>query len=357
MLQDTGVANDGYTTTPVIVATVNNTTANASLKLEVDANNDGIADYSRELGTFSAGTYQFEFDSSSFVLTDKFGQQNISYRIVAQTAASGSISSQWQAYTYNWVDEQTQLTFHATEGSVSLINTAAQTEILQINDLRQGVAVPADAVGVGYFMYSAANLANRFSANPPAANTAANIAVVRYNGESNTWEYTDGQAWHTFQVHATDRLLAIVDLSARITRNLTGEVGEIFGIKQGFTDSDISIVSNQFGGSVSEGNYQVFGSYVRTKPSLAESQPSFEFGQVSQGSQLTRTLTIKNVFDHAIDVMDVGLPLGFAAPGFAPGVLLPGQSMNIILRLDGIFPGDASGAIGINTVANEVESV
>jgi len=99
LLQDTGVANDGYTTTPVIVATVNNTAANASLKLEVDANNDGIADYSRELGTFSAGTYQFEFDSSSFVLTDKFGQQNNSYRVVSQTAASGSVASQWQAYT------------------------------------------------------------------------------------------------------------------------------------------------------------------------------------------------------------------------------------------------------------------
>ncbi len=485
LLTDSGIANDGYTTTPVVVATINNTTNGANLTLQVDANNDGTSDFAQSLGTVATGSHQYEFDSSSYHLTDRFGQQNLSFRVVSDINGGGPVASQWHSFSFNRVDEDRQLGYeayaHLALGSigdgapinsaatgvgyllyseqatqarfgfasakasnlfvakfdatinkwsvndgtiwieletrdtdrvlaqlnlssqtsvvlpdsikmiggvqagvkehtlnlgfenarnspvrhvsvqgiakVSLVTASAYAETLMFGNLRSGIAVPDDAVGIGYFMYSATDLAVRFNANPLAANTSAQIVCVRFNGEMNHWEYSDGEDWHQFQIHATDRLLAIVDLSARVTRNLSGEVGDVFGIKQGFSDSDISIVSNQFGGNTSEGDYQVSGSYARIRPSLSDALPTFDFGKVSRGSNASRTLKITNVFDHAIEVQDISLPFGFSAPNFVPGVLLPGQSKEITIRLDGIFPGDASGAIGIKTVSKQVESV
>lgn len=128
-------------------------------------------------------------------------------------------------------------------------------EIISVGDLRSGLDAQDSASGLGFILYSEEPVATRL-ANPPAADNATNLLIVRQAG-GNLWQYSTADAWVGFMPDPIDRLIAQVSFSFDIVQSLEDQRGVVGGIQSGYDSGNLFFFADRFGGTVNEGEFQV----------------------------------------------------------------------------------------------------
>ncbi|MDA8745011.1 PKD domain-containing protein [Rubripirellula amarantea] len=127
-----------------------------------------------------------------------------------------------------------------------------------LGDTGRGIAVADNATGVGYIMYSAEIVQERFTAAPPRLAAQQLVAVRNVGGQ---WQYNDNNAWFDFEAVDGDRLLASVDFDSDTIATLHGSLGMVAGIASGYTSGDLDVFANQYNGKYGLGEFTVSGSH------------------------------------------------------------------------------------------------
>ncbi|MEL6108854.1 MAG: dockerin type I domain-containing protein, partial [Planctomycetota bacterium] len=139
-------------------------------------------------------------------------------------------------------------------------------------DVRGGVAVQDDAAGEGYILYSGQDVQDRFSSNGFNNQHGDKLLAVQFqNGQ---WFFNNNRTWFPFTPRPTDRLIAAVDFDADTIVGLRGNEGEINGIRQGYSDGDLTFLANIYEGIDNPGEFTVGGSWFRENISMGDTSTS-----------------------------------------------------------------------------------
>ena len=134
---------------------------------------------------------------------------------------------------------------------------------VDVGDINNGIVAQDDARGTGYLMLSEENVHDRFSDNPIHSQSADNLVTVKnIEGE---WFYDTNTQYIPFTPEPGDRLIAELDFSnddATLLSGVTDPNNQIEGINAGYSDGDISINVNQWGGNNNAGEFGVSGSVI-----------------------------------------------------------------------------------------------
>lgn len=139
-----------------------------------------------------------------------------------------------------------------------------ETVTFNIGPVNAGIAVDDDATGAGYILFSQQNLNTRFASNPPYGGNSDHLIAVRYS--SGQWQYNNNHfsaSWHAFTPVASDRLLARVDFTNDTIQSLQGASGQVNGIYQGFLNSNLTFIANQWNGTANAGEFTVSGTFFQ----------------------------------------------------------------------------------------------
>lgn len=126
-----------------------------------------------------------------------------------------------------------------------------------VGDLKAGIPVQDDAVGVGYVMHSMTAFNDRFSDRPPLAGSATNLVAVQYL--NNQWYYNNNWNWYPFTAEPTDELLAIINFDQSTINSLVGLDYVVEGISAGYAEGDLTFYADQLGGRFNADEYDVSG--------------------------------------------------------------------------------------------------
>ena len=103
--------------------------------------------------------------------------------------------------------------------------------VMELGDVGSGIAAIDTAQGLGWLMWSEADVHTRFNPSPHVRAASHVIAVV-YEGGS--WQVDSGSVLTPFTPHSTDCLLAEVDFTNDTVESLQGSRQVINGIDSGF---------------------------------------------------------------------------------------------------------------------------
>jgi len=153
---------------------------------------------------------------------------------------------------------------HGGDGPSSETSPAGDAEgvarscVRSVGALGHGVACQDGNSGVGYLMYSAHSVMDRFRAYPPQIHNAAHFVCVRYWG--GVWQYDSNDAWHTFQIFPSDVLVAEVDFDVDTVGSLRGLHQEPYhGLTRGWASGDLAFQANVWNGLSNGGEFAVLG--------------------------------------------------------------------------------------------------
>ena len=137
-------------------------------------------------------------------------------------------------------------------------------DTINVGSVGAGLALEDNTAGLAYVMYTVASAQSRF---PLVAGTqAVHMAGVRHDGTN--WQYGHNSGWANFTPVSTDRLLATIDYGtsngsiSSVTAITTLGV-HAQGIKQGFTEGNLSFVANQWAGLANGGEVGLAGTWFR----------------------------------------------------------------------------------------------
>ena len=141
--------------------------------------------------------------------------------------------------------------------------------VVDVGDLGGGVAMTDSNLGskTWYLMYSETLLTERFAGVELHGSDARHIIGVRYDETISQWVfdqalYPDVAApEHPFTPQPGDRLLVRGNFGENTITPLAGQTGEIHGIRQGYTFSNLSFRLNRWNGGHNTGEWGVTGSY------------------------------------------------------------------------------------------------
>ena len=151
----------------------------------------------------------------------------------------------------------------------SKLRVAAESVAYTLGATNSGIAATDSRGGTGYIMYSIESVHNRFSSNPPHAESADHlIAVVYENGQ---WMYDNNSALYAFTPLVTDRLVAEVDFSNDTATLLVGQSTLVNGINAGYVSGDLVITPNVWTSSPSaaDGEFGVEGTSITAGSELS----------------------------------------------------------------------------------------
>ena len=145
---------------------------------------------------------------------------------------------------------------------ISKFVTPQISEEVETNIESIGIGIYGDddaTTGVGYIMYSALNVAERFGLPSPLADH-----FVSVQHSSDGWEYHNNAGWQSFTPAANDRLISETNFETETVISLEGARTSIHGIEAGYTEGDIVISPNQFDGHYNQGEFSAEGTYFKT---------------------------------------------------------------------------------------------
>jgi hypothetical protein len=128
-----------------------------------------------------------------------------------------------------------------------------------LGPVNDGIWTIEASTGQGWILHSVESLFDRFSENPLEAGNSQHMAAVRFNSDSDNWEYTDNFNWFTFQPTQSDVLLAEVDYGLNTIDSLQGENEIIHGIQAGYISGDLEFLADVMGDNVDIDEFRVIG--------------------------------------------------------------------------------------------------
>ena len=179
---------------------------------------------------------------------------------------SGDIG--FEANTWNGLSDGSGDGEFGVFGTYFVQNNSNNTKV--IGDLGRGVA-RTDGNGqlelyLGYLMYSAIPVHDRFISDSPHLFNARHIISVTYqNGQ---WRYDNNEGLSDFTPEPSDILIASVDALTHENQvtSLEGTSDVINGIRSGYISGDISFEANMWGGAENTGEFGVTGSFFVPNP-------------------------------------------------------------------------------------------
>ena len=157
----------------------------------------------------------------------------------------------------------TEFGYDASNQRVWKKNTVTP-DTITVSPTGAGLALEDNTAGTAYVMYSATDVHTRF---PTVVSTQADYLVgVRHNGTS--WQFGYNNGWTDFTPIASDRLLATIDFGtsngsmSSITAITTLGV-HAQGIKQGFTEGNLTFIANKWAGWANGGEVGFTGTWFR----------------------------------------------------------------------------------------------
>lgn len=134
---------------------------------------------------------------------------------------------------------------------------------VDIGAVNFGLSVRDDATGTGYMMYSIEPIRQRFGSSLIQVDQADHLLAVRYNVAESRWEWSsrDIFTWVVFTPVIGDHLLATLDFDTTSFELLSNVSGEIQGVPFGFLNSNITMISDIYGGSSNPEDWDVDGAF------------------------------------------------------------------------------------------------
>ncbi|QDT65247.1 LEPR-XLL domain-containing protein [Calycomorphotria hydatis] len=182
-----------------------------------------------------------------------------------------------------------------------------------VGNLGYGVAVDDEATGVGYLMYSAEAVNDRFPVNPFADN-AEHIVAVRFDGTN--WEYNTNNAnWYVFTPRSDDRLLAEVDFTNDTLTSFEGTEDTYEGIARGYLSGDLAFHVNKWNGGTNAGEFGVTGTnFTVNSPVVAPvGNVTTSVGNLAYGVAVQDDATGTGYLMYSAEAVDTRFPAGVFA--------------------------------------------
>ena len=241
------------------------------------------------------------------------------------------------------------------------VGNPTESVILELGDLRLGIAAHDQREGSGYIMYSEESIHTRFSDFPHSDGNADHlIAVVLENGQ---WTFDRNKLTLVpFAPLPTDHILAEVDFSNDIVNHLVGVETVIAGIDAGYESGDLVITPESWNGQPEVGEFWVTGTQVVLETVIA---PPPNTGPVldtiddqvnTAGDTVLVALSATDVDDDPLQFFAAGLPGGLALDNSTiAGVIAEADTFNVIIGVsDGQGGADSTQFVWIVNPPEEI---
>lgn len=150
--------------------------------------------------------------------------------------------------------------FYATGSLIGDTQTCPQ--VMDLGNLKDGVAAIDESTGVGFLMWTAASTHDRFRPSPNR-NNADHLIVVVFDGEN--WLFDNNKVYTPFTPNISDCLVAMLDFDSGTIELLNKQENQhqkIHGVSSGFSAGDLIVNIDRFGGVFNRGEYGISGSQI-----------------------------------------------------------------------------------------------